>query len=108
METVDYFKAIVDTAQEGIMIVDPKGNILSMNPAAESLTGYTAEELVGRNCRTLDCTGCELIAPGEDNVWCKLFQDGEVKGKKCTITDKEHNIVHVSKNGIANLSTSYS
>jgi two-component system, NtrC family, response regulator HydG len=98
METVDYFKAIVDTAQEGIMIVDPKGNILSMNPAAESLTGYTAAELVGRNCRTLDCTGCELIAPGEDNVWCKLFQDGEVKGKKCTITDKEHNIVHVSKN----------
>lgn len=98
METVDYFKAIVDTAQEGIMIVDPKGNILSMNPAAESLTGYTAEELVGRNCRTLDCTGCELIAPGEDGSWCKLFQDGEVKGKKCTITDKEHNIVHVSKN----------
>ena len=98
MDTVDYFKAIVETAQEGIMIVDPKGNILSMNPAAEILTGYSAEELVGRNCRTLDCTGCELIDPGEDGSWCKLFQDGEVKGKKCTITDKKHNIVHVSKN----------
>ncbi len=61
MEMAKYWKTIVDTLQDGLMVLDPAGNILAVNPAAEKLTGYSAEELVGNNCRTLNCTGCDVF-----------------------------------------------
>ncbi|MGD8668377.1 MAG: PAS domain S-box protein, partial [Desulfobacterales bacterium] len=44
MELGKYWKTIVDTLQDGLMVMDPEGNILAMNPAAERLTGYSADE----------------------------------------------------------------
>jgi two-component system cell cycle sensor histidine kinase/response regulator CckA len=41
------------TAANGIMITDPQGNILWVNPAFTTLTGYTAEEVIGKNPRLL-------------------------------------------------------
>jgi len=40
----------VEHAAEGIMITDDKGVIQYVNPSFETLTGYTAEEVIG--CRT--------------------------------------------------------
>ncbi len=97
MDSGDYWKAIVETDQEGLMVVDRRGNILSVNPAAEEITGYSAEELVGRSCRVLNCTGCNIIGPGESGQWCSLFSRGAVKGKLCTITRKDLRKVHVRK-----------
>ena len=68
MDIVKYWKTIVDTLQDGLMVLDPSGNILAVNPAAEKLTGYTAEELIGNNCRTLNCTGCDVIGKGSGRV----------------------------------------
>ena len=98
MEMVKYWKTIVDTLQDGLMVLDPSGNILAVNPAAEKLTGYSAEELVGNNCRTLNCTGCDVFGKGPGKEWCKLFVSGEVKAKKCLISDKQRRAVHVVKN----------
>jgi len=98
MEIAKYWKTIVDTLHDGLMVLGPAGNILAVNPAAEKLTGYSAEELVGTNCRTLNCTGCELFGRGPGKDWCKLFVSGEVKAKKCLISDKQRRAVHVVKN----------
>jgi two-component system response regulator HydG len=98
MEIAKYWKTIVDTLQDGLMVLDPQGNILAMNPAAEKLTGYSAEELVGRNCRTLNCTGCELFGRGSGEQWCSLFVKGNVKAKKCLISKKDRRALHVVKN----------
>ena len=40
MDISKYWKTIVDTLQDGVMVVDPGGKVLSVNPAAEQLTGY--------------------------------------------------------------------
>ena len=98
MEIAKYWKTIVDTLQDGLMVLDPVGNILAVNPAAERLTGYSADELIGNNCRTLNCTGCDIYGRGEGKQWCSLFVSGEVRGKKCLISDKNQRAVHVVKN----------
>ena len=98
MEIGKYWKTIVDTLQDGLMVFDPMGNILAMNPAAETLTGYSADELVGKNCRTLNCTGCELYGRGSGVEWCSLYVKGNVKAKKCLISRKDRRALHVVKN----------
>ena len=98
MELGKYWKTIVDTLQDGLMVMDPEGNILALNPAAERLTGYSADELVGQNCRILNCTGCELYGRGAGENWCRLYVAGNVKAKKCLISKKDRRALHVVKN----------
>jgi len=98
MEIAKYWKTIVDTLQDGLMVLDPQGNILAMNPAAERLTGYAADELVGKNCRTLNCTGCELYGRGPGEQWCSLYVKGKVKAKRCLISKKDLHALPVVKN----------
>ncbi len=98
MDISRYWKTIVDTLQDGVMVVDPSGKILALNPAAERLTGYTAAELVGQSCRVLDCTGCDIFGQGLAEKWCGLYAKGEVKAKKCLITNKDNRSVNVIKN----------
>ena len=46
-------KAITMTAQDGILMMDPHGNIQFFNPAAEKILGYSGEEVIGNNLHTL-------------------------------------------------------
>ena len=98
MDFGKYWKTIVDTLQDGLMVIDVEGNILAANPAAERLTGYSADELIGSNCRTLNCTGCEVYGRGPGKDWCSLFEKGEVRTKKCLITKKNLRAAHILKN----------
>ena len=98
MELGKYWKTIVDTLQDGLMVMDPEGNILAMNPGAERLTGSSADELVGQNCRILNCTGCELFGRGAGKNWCGLYVKGTVTAKKCLISKKDRRALHVVKN----------
>ncbi len=98
MDLSPYWKTIVDTLQDGVMVVDPRGQIVAINPAAEKLTGYASAELVGQSCRVLDCTGCRIIGKGSGADWCGLYEKGGVRAKRCTITNKEHRTITVIKN----------
>ena len=42
-----YWKTVVDTIQDSIMIVDRAGTIVSTNKAFERLLGYSLAEIVG-------------------------------------------------------------
>ena len=50
-----YWKTVVDTIQDGIMIVDEDGTIVSVNEAFEGITGYSKEEVLGKPCSILNC-----------------------------------------------------
>ncbi|MFK7969240.1 MAG: PAS domain S-box protein [Bacteroidia bacterium] len=46
-------KAVIDTAIDGIIVIDSTGVIESFNPAAAGMFGYTPEEVVGKNISML-------------------------------------------------------
>jgi PAS domain S-box-containing protein len=47
LKKVHELSAILDTATDGVVVVDDKGRILSMNRSAEALFGYDQKEVVG-------------------------------------------------------------
>lgn len=48
-----HLRTVVDTAIDGIIMIDVHGRITSFNQAAERLLGYRAEEVIGRTMFTL-------------------------------------------------------
>jgi two-component system response regulator HydG len=97
MDIAKYWKTIVDTLQDGLMVVDPRGTIIAANPAAERVTGYKADELIGQSCRILNCTGCKIVGSGAGKNWCALFSKGTIKEKQCLITSKDRHTVDIIK-----------
>jgi diguanylate cyclase (GGDEF)-like protein/PAS domain S-box-containing protein len=51
---------VFESASEGIIITDPDYRIEAVNPAFSRITGYTAEEAVGKFSRMLTGAGAEL------------------------------------------------
>ena len=97
MNIAKHWKTIVDTLQDGLLVVDPTGKILAANKAAERVTGYGANELLGKSCRLLNCTGCKLLENMKSDKFCQLFINEHVKEKKCLITNKDRRSVHILK-----------
>ena len=52
-DTEERLRAILQTAVEGIITIDQRGLVESMNPAAEKIFGYGADEVMGRNVSML-------------------------------------------------------
>ena len=72
VELANHWAAIVNTLRDGLLVVDPEGKILFLNHAAEKLTGYAAGDIVGKSCRILNCTGCEIYGQGMSGSFCGL------------------------------------
>src|SRR6187402_2731350 len=49
----DWLRAVVDTAVDGVILIDARGSILMFNPACEGLFGYPADEVIGLNVKAL-------------------------------------------------------
>lgn len=56
LETVDFYREILDNLYDGIFFVDTDGCITYWNRGAASLTGYSATDVVGRNY-------CDIFKP---------------------------------------------
>jgi PAS domain S-box-containing protein len=52
-DTEERLRAILQTAVEGIITIDERGIMESMNPAAEKTFGFKAEEVIGKNVSML-------------------------------------------------------
>ncbi|MBV5317175.1 MAG: sigma 54-interacting transcriptional regulator [Desulfobulbaceae bacterium] len=92
-----YWETVVDTIQEGVMIVDTRGTIVSVNKALAELTGFAPNELIGRSCATLNCASCRKKRNCEGQHWCSLFDQGLMNKQRCAILRQDGNYVQVLK-----------
>jgi PAS domain S-box-containing protein len=93
-----YWKTVVNTIQDGVMIVDTDGTIVSVNKALENITGYSNNELIGKPCTIFNCNICEIAREGKGEKWCSLFRTGAVSKRKCALMKKDGVYIHVLKN----------
>ncbi len=49
----EHWRSIIESAVDGIVVIDSHGRVEAFNPAAERLFGYTAAEVLGRNVSML-------------------------------------------------------
>jgi diguanylate cyclase (GGDEF)-like protein/PAS domain S-box-containing protein len=69
---------VFESVAEGILITDPQARIISVNEAFTRITGYTAEEVVGKNPRVLQSGrhGAEFYK----GMWDSLIETGQWRG----------------------------
>jgi len=92
-----YWKTVVDTIQDGLLVVDRRGTIVSMNAAAEKLTGYRKSDIIGKSCRVLSCDGCKINSGKKAKHWCSLFSRGSIRSRRCVIRNGKGERIHVIK-----------
>ena len=68
-EPLPVFRHVLDSFMGGVCVTDRECTITYWNQAAEKLTGYKAEEVLGKHCgdnflTLVDCSGC-LLCEGE-------------------------------------------
>jgi len=93
-----YWKTVVETLQDGIMIVDTAGIIVFVNTAFERISGYLLDEIIGKPCTTLNCSVCDVSRKCDDCNWCVLFREGKMNNKQCTIIRKNGTSIPIIKN----------
>ncbi|OQK17612.1 hypothetical protein AU255_07015 [Methyloprofundus sedimenti] len=69
---------IIKSANEGIVVTDPKGIIVSVNPAFTKITGYSLEEAIGNNPKVLKSNKHDKTY--YRNFWHSLVEKGHWKG----------------------------
>ena len=92
---------VFETMREGLMIMDAKGNIVYFNKAAEEITEYDREEVIGKQCTILDTDTCVILTESGRQKCCTLFEDGQaICDKKCRIRTKSGRAVYLLKNAV--------
>jgi two-component system response regulator HydG len=87
------------TMMEGVVVVDPKGIIQTVNRAMEEISGYTHTELIGQSCALIRCSACFSADQAAARKQCELFQNGVIAPSKCVLAKKDGSLRHVMKTG---------
>jgi len=85
-ESEEKYRSLVETTPCIICKVDPGGKTLFVNSYVETVTGYAADDLVGRDW-------FETFYPGQSAdqlaLMMKAFEDGDVHGYEMTLTGRD-------------------
>ncbi len=93
-----FWRTIIDNMQEGLMLVDPDGQVIFVNNAFEKLLGYSAEELKGKKCAIFQCDRCYGNQAEESPKHCALFKEETIRSDRCTFIKKDGTPIRLLKN----------
>jgi two-component system response regulator HydG len=95
-----YLPEVFETMRDGLMMVDNEGYIRLFNRAAEEITGYHKEEVIGKKCAIFDCDECVLLNKSGGQKDSQLQKFGAVYNKECRIRSSDGRSVRLLKNVI--------
>lgn len=95
---VEFWKTVVQTMQEGLMLVDQKGRVEFVNQAFEKIIGYTLDEVRGKSCEVFQCDHCFSARAEGRNKYCSLFREEQPRSSECVFRRKDGSSVHLLKN----------
>lgn len=79
MDRLSLASEVFDSTGQGILVTDSEGTIQTVNPAFTKLTGYTQEEVLGKNPNILSSG----IQSNEfyTTMWSQIGQEGQWQGR---------------------------
>ncbi|NOR25515.1 MAG: PAS domain S-box protein, partial [Desulforhopalus sp.] len=93
-----FLSRIIDSMADGVFTMDSEGRISSWNPSMERISGYTAQEALGKSCAILHCSRCFGENCPADIQKCRIFEQEHVEVKECQLRHKDGYDVPVIKN----------
>jgi two-component system response regulator HydG len=91
-------REIINTMNDGLMVVAPDGTIMMVNRAFEEMIGYRRDEIIGQSCSLIHCDACAIARASGNGHWCDLFEQDSATRKPCMLMRKDGSYVHVLKN----------
>ncbi len=93
-----FISRIIDSMADGVFTMDANGIISSWNQSMERISGYTADEALGRTCAILRCSRCFGKSCPADIKKCNIFKQNYSEAKECQLEHKKGHDVSVIKN----------
>ena len=79
-ESEEWLFTALQNIGDAVIATDPLGRVVFMNPVAEKLTGWSAEEAEGRDCREVFRIISEATRLETESPVTKVLRDGVISG----------------------------
>jgi len=96
-----FMPEVLETMRDGLMVLDNEGNILLFNRAAEEITGYRKETVIGEKCSLFNCDKCVVMDESGGQRDSQLMKVGAVYNKECRIKSANGRSMLLLKNAVA-------
>lgn len=93
-----FLNQVIDAMADGVFTLDEKGRITSWNYAMERITGYAANDAIGKTCAILNFSRCFGKECPANLKKCGIMKHGSSEVKECFLQHKEGREVPVIKN----------
>jgi len=95
---LQFVNQIIKSIADGVFTMDFNGRISSWNRSMERISGYTAQEAVGKTCDLLQCSRCFGKQCPSGFKECGIIEHGSSEAKECLLRHKDGRNVAVIKN----------
>ncbi len=92
-----FVNLLLESMADGVFTLDIRGRISSWNQALERISGYRAEEVMGKPCGILGFSQCFGRQCPADPTECGLFENEGTETKECLLRHKNGHEVPVLK-----------
>jgi len=92
---------IIDTIADGVFTLDTNGEITFWSKSMEQITGFTAEEAIGKTCSLLRISNCLGIRGVGDPTRCGVLAGDSTGARECFLRHRDGHDIPAIKNATA-------
>ena len=88
---------LLESMADGVFTLNENGEFTFWNPSMERISGYSAEEALGKPCALLNFNRCFSKSCPAGIRECEIYKQERIDGKECFLKHKNGNDVPVIK-----------